>query len=84
MQSESTSVATDAMGKRAFTRRVMKSVIAVGATGIAAVALLLPWDLRIRYARVLRWFRNLSMQNSRAVRKWAFSKRWEWDNNEEQ
>lgn len=68
--------------KRSFLGIVMGFTIAVGATAVAAVAVMLPWGLRNRYASVLRWFRNLLMQNSRAVRKWALRKRWEWDSDE--
>lgn len=49
---------------------------------IAAVALILPWSLRSKYSALLRWIRNLLMNNSRAIRQWALHTRWSWDKHE--
>jgi hypothetical protein len=45
-------------------------------TIIAGIAVLLPWDLRIKYSAFLRWLRDLLMQNSQGVRRWALRARW--------
>jgi hypothetical protein len=63
-------------------RALIRFVVSVMATAIAAVAVVLPWDLRIRYARLLRWFRNKLMQHVGVARRWALARRWEWDDHE--
>ena len=69
-------------GHQAPPRGLAGFVIAAGVTVLAAIAVVLPWGVRNKYSAVLRWFRDLLMQNSRAVRKWALRKRWEWDSDE--
>jgi hypothetical protein len=68
--------------KKGLVRAILRSVMVILSTIMAAIAVILPWGLRIRYAKLLRWFRNQLMQNSRIVRKWALGKRWEWDTHE--
>jgi len=82
MQSEAHPGTARAPRKGSFARALIRSMIAIAATVLAAIAVVLPWGLRIKYSALLRWFRNLLMQNVRAVRTWALRKRWEWDSAE--
>ncbi len=79
MVSSSYPGASGAMQRGSFARTVMESAVVVVATVLAAIGVVLPWRVKHYYASVLRWFRNLLMQNSRTVRTWALRKRWEWD-----
>ena len=63
-------------------RRLFGFTFSLVATVIAAVALVLPWGIRIQYGKLLRWVRNGLMQNVKFVRRWALRKRWEWDSHE--
>jgi hypothetical protein len=58
------------------------ALLRIAAIALAAIAVLLPWRLRNKYGALLRWIRDLLMQNSRAVRRWALKRRWSWDNHE--
>ena len=60
-------------------RGLVGGLLHLTATVLAAIAVVLPWGIRNRYSAVLRWFRDLLMQNSRVVRQWALKKRWGWD-----
>ena len=80
MSRESSSSAKDA-GKMATTGLV-GTLLALTATVIATIAVVLPWGIRNKYSALLRWFRTRLMQNSRVVRQWALKKRWEWDYDE--
>jgi hypothetical protein len=63
--------------------KVLGSLLWLVATVVAAIAVVLPWGLRIKYSALLRWSRDLLMQNSGAVRQWALKTRWKWDVDEE-
>lgn len=80
MSRKSSSSAKDA-GKMATTG-LAGTLLALTATVIAAIAVVLPWGVRNKYSALLRWFRTRLMQNSRVVRQWALKKRWEWDYDE--
>jgi hypothetical protein len=64
-------------------KSLIKGVLWLAATILAAIAVVLPWDIRIKYSAFLRWLRDLFMQNSQAVRRWALKERWSWDTNEQ-
>jgi hypothetical protein len=64
-------------------RSLMKGLLRLAVTVLAAIAVVLPWGIRNRYSALLRWFRDLLMQNSRAVRQWALKERWSWDSDEQ-
>lgn len=57
----------------------MSGLLWLAATVLAAIAVVLPWNIRNKYSALLRWLRDLLMQNSGAVRHWALKKRWKWD-----
>ena len=84
MQQESRPVTKKPRGKGGIIRTVFRFLMLLASTTMAAIAIILPWKLRIQYAKLLRWFRNQLMQNSRVVRNWALGKRWEWDNHDSQ
>lgn len=58
---------------------VARFLVAMVMTVMAAIGVMLPWRMRLLYARVLRWLRNLLMHNLKFVRRWALRTRWEWD-----
>lgn len=60
-------------------RGLMSGLLWLAATVLAAIAVVLPWNTRNKYSALLRWLRDLLMQNSGAVRHWALKKRWKWD-----
>lgn len=63
-------------------RGLMGRLLRLTAIVLAAIAVVLPWGVRNKYSALLRWVRDLLMQNSRAVRKWALKRRWSWDSDE--
>jgi hypothetical protein len=63
-------------------RGLVKGLLGLTVTVLAAIAVVLPWDIRCKYSALLRWLRDLLMQNSHAIRRWALKARWRWDSDE--
>jgi len=64
-------------------RGLVDGLLRLTVTVLAAIAVVLPWGIRKKYSALLRWLRDLLMQNSRAIRRWALKQRWSWDSDEE-
>ena len=64
-------------------KSLMSGILMIATTLLAAIALVLPWNIRCKFSALLRWFRDLLMQNSQGIRRWALKARWSWGSDEQ-